>query len=718
MRHVKRLLLIAFLLVVVAMGIWHFAPANSHHSVHASGYRLGVATTPIQHVVFIMQENHTFDNFFGSFPGANGIAQPEASNPQRSDLNHGGAATLAAMDGGKMDEFPDRGHVQYTQSDIPNYWAYAQHFGLSDNFFTSDASSSVPNHLNMIAAQTGGLNESSPQQGCKSTQNTLISSMDVNGNSYWSYPCNSINTIAQELDTAGISWRYYGGTPIWNAALMVKPLYSSDNKNIITNSNQVLTDVQTGKLSTVSWVTPQSFPQSDHPPEPLQGGQNWVTSVVNAIMNSSYWANTAIFLTWDDWGGFYDHVVPPVLDGLGLGPRVPLIVISPFAKAGYISHALGEFSSLVKYLETTFNLPSLGQRDIKNISNLTDFFNYAQTPQTPLILNLLPLSTTLLVPAMPGVPGAINPTVGGPLSNFVYSVIYVRTDTPAVHNVIIDGTSTFPMTRVGPAKKGILYQYKTTLAPGHHTFTFNFSDGAGMITLPYNSVSFPGPDVYPFNVIPNITPSTALANQPVTYKATYRSSTNTPPTMTEVDIDGVAHTMQWFSGSNFQVGVTYKYTTTLPVGEHYYRFRFADGSSYGTFTYEGSTNPVVTPLMVKNSSVSPTSGTSSTVFTFQTTYTNTSGNAPTRAMLYVDSTAYPMTFVSGSYSAGALFQVQTTLPTGNHTFYCVFSDGQTSWADPLSPSTYAGPNTTLNAQPVAPGTLVSPPDNGYLVDPN
>ncbi|MGH2494079.1 MAG: phospholipase C [Ktedonobacteraceae bacterium] len=715
MRHIKRFLLVLALLVVSSVGAWHFLPQVF---THASSPRMGTSSTPIQHVVFIMQENHTFDNFFGTYPGANGITEPEASNPMRSDLNHGGAALLSALDGGKMDEFPDRGHVQYTQSDIPNYWAYAQHFGLSDNFFTSDASSSVPNHVNMIAAQTGGLNESSPQQGCKSTQNTLISSMNVSDNSYWQYPCVSINSIAQELDTAGVSWHYYGGTPIWNAALMIKPLYTNDSRNIVTNSNQVLTDIQSGKLSTVSWVTPQSFPQSDHPPEPLQGGQNWVTSVVNGIMNSSYWANTAIFLTWDDWGGFYDHVVPPQLDGLGLGPRVPLIVISPYARAGYISHTMGEFSSFTKYLETTFNLPSLGQRDAQNISDLSDFFNYSQTPQPPLVLSTLPLSTTLTVPAMPGVPGAINPTVGGPQSGFAFSVLYTRTDIPAVHNVIIDGTSTFAMTRGTFAKKGTLYQYKTTLAPGHHTFTFNFSDGTGMITLPYNGVPFPGPDVYPFNVIPSISPNNALANQTITYKATYRSTTNTPPTLTEVDIDGVPHTMQYFSGHNWQVGVTYIYSTTLSAGEHYYRFRFADGSSYGTFIYEGSTDPIVTALMVKGTSVTPTSGTGSTLFTFQTTYTNVSGNAPTSAMLYVDKTGYPMTFVSGSYSTGALYQVQTTLPVGSHTFYTVFSDNQTSWADPLSPTTYAGPNVGAGAKAVPPGTLITPPDTSEIADPS
>ncbi|HZS77019.1 MAG TPA: alkaline phosphatase family protein [Ktedonobacteraceae bacterium] len=715
MRQIKRALLIATLLLATVIGAWRLSPIFTSH---ASFHRIGSATTPIQHVVFIMQENHTFDNFFGRFPGANGITEPQATNPTTVDFNHGGPATLAAMDGGKMDEVPDRGHVQYTQSDIPNYWSYAQHFGLGDNFFTSDATSSSPNHMNMIAAQTGGIHESTDQAGCKSPQNNLIASLNVNDNAYWSYPCYSINTIAQELDSASISWRYYGSITIWDAALMTKQLYTNDNQNIIPNSSQVLTDIQSGKLATVSWVTPAGFINSDHPPMPLQGGQNWVTSIVNAIMNSSYWSDTAIFLTWDDWGGFYDHVSPPQIDGLGLGPRVPLIVISPYAKPGYISHQLGEFSSFVKFLETNFNLPSLGQRDaLSQISNLMDYFDFTQTPQPPLILNQLNYSSTLIIPAINGVPGSISPPVGGPTSNYLYSVIYSRTDTPAIHNVIIDGVA-HAMNMIGPVQRGTLYQYKTTLPIGSHNFTFNFSDGSGTITLPYNGIPFPGPQVFPFNLITNITPQTALANQPITYKVTYRSPSNTPPTLTEVDIDGVAHTMQKTSGTSYKIGVTYTYTTTLPVGEHYYRYRFSDGSSYGTATYEGTTKPVVSAMLLTGSGVSPTSGNSTTVFTFKTTYTDTSGLAPTQATLYVDSTAYPMKLVSGSYSTGALFQVQTTLPAGNHTFYFTFSDGQTSWADPFAPSTYAGPNVGAGAKPVAPGTIITPPDDGYVMDPS
>src|SRR5712691_1917814 len=332
---------IAALVVILGVAVWRAFPIGSFHGVHASAHRQAAATTPITHMVFIMMENHTFDNMFGRFPGANGYQEAHAPNPISSDFGHTGPALLAALNGG----FLSRSFIQYTQSDIPNYWAYAQQFGLSDNFFTSAATNSTPNHMAMVAAQTGGVFDTPNETGCKASQNNLVYSKDTGGNQYWSHPCYNLSSLPQELDANGISWHYYSGTPIWNAPQLIQPIFNSPNfsKDDVPPS-QFIPDVQAGKLASVVWlIPPGSGGLSDHPPAQFQGGQNWVTQQVNAIMNSSYWANTAIFLTWDDWGGFYDHVVPPVVDASGYGIRVPGLVISPWARHGYVDHQVLSF---------------------------------------------------------------------------------------------------------------------------------------------------------------------------------------------------------------------------------------------------------------------------------------------------------------------------------------------------------------------------------------
>ena len=223
-----------------------------------------------------------------------------------------------------------------------------------------------------------------------------------------------------------------------------------------------------------------------------------------------------------------------------------------------------------------------------------------------------------------------------------------------------------------------------------------------------------GPEVHPFSLTSSLKPAVALPGQKVTYSARYISPSGTPPTLTEIDVDGVAHKMVSTGGTNYKQGVVYRYTTTtLAVGQHYYRYRFDDGS--GVAIYEGADAPSITPIVVSQSSVTPTSGTSSTVFTFQTTYTSGDGSAPTQAEVYVDSKAYPMTCTTNPcpYGTGAVYQAQTTLPSGNHTFFFVFngtlSGGvQSGWADPFAPSHYKGPNVGANAQPVPPGSLDGP----------
>ncbi len=612
-----------------------------------------------------------------------------------------------------MDKFPQRSFVQYTQQDIPDYWAYAQQFGLGDNFFSSFDTNSTPNHMAMVAAESGGIFDTLNGLGCSAKANGITFSRNTSGQEYWDYACYNINSIPNEMDKAGLSWRFYSQSKIWDAPLYIKDLAKSPNN--ITNANQFVADVKSGNMADVSWVIP-TIQASDHPPYALETGQNFVAQQVNAVMNSQYWDSTAIFVTWDDWGGFYDHVPPPVVDGVGLGPRVPLLVISPYAKPGYISPQQSEFSSFDKFIEEDFNLPSLGKRDsLSETSDLMDYFDWTQSLQPPMILNPLPDPEILQVPIITNlVNGTINPAVGGPNITYHFSIVYTLKQAPTTYNVTIDGTPHQMVNKGTYSNIGTLYQYSMKMGIGSHSFTFTFSNGqGGTVTLPDNGVPMPGPIVSPFNVLPlggngsGVNPQYSQPGQTVTYEVQYKSSTNTAPTQAQVEIDGVPYNMQSSGGTNYKQGVIYTYSTnTLTVGEHHERYLFDDGT--GVADIEVGQKAFVTPLLLSNSSVSPTSGSSSTVFTFQTTYTASDGEAPSSAMLYVDKTGYPMTMVSGSYQNGAVYQVQTTLPTGNHVFYFVFSNSLTSWADPFAPNSYKGPNVGTHAQPVAPGTIIAP----------
>jgi phospholipase C len=202
--------------------------------------------------------------------------------------------------------------------------------------------------------------------------------------------------MADLLDAKGVTWRYYapGITTtnngiqtyasgfVWSAYQAIRHIiFGPDwNANVISPNTKVLTDIANGQLAQVTWITPAAS-YSDHAGAGLIAeGPDWVASITNAIGASPFWNSTAIFITWDDWGGWYDHVNPPQVDNMGLGFRVPLIIVSPFARAGYISHVPHEFSSFLKYTEEVFNLPSLGTRDVM-ADDFADCFNYSQTPQ-------------------------------------------------------------------------------------------------------------------------------------------------------------------------------------------------------------------------------------------------------------------------------------------------------------------------------------------------
>ncbi len=404
-------------------------------------------STPIQHVVVIMQENRSFDNLFHGFPGANtansgpGHGKKYVLQPVTLqwpwDLRHDHPQFLEDYDQGKDDGFDNQiakfktgsgcgdpinhpscwsfyttqkfktmAYSYVEQSQVQPYWTMASQYALGDNTFSSNSGPSFVSHQYMIAGQSGHSSEVPNGQpwGCdnqnKSTTvevlqygqaNPPVFSKAVGHEVPGPFPCFSYATIAGLLDGAKITWRYYvqpppnSGSNLSAFEAISQIINGPDWSNVVRPDTKVLDDIQNGNLQQVSWVMP-SGSKSDHAgPDSGSGGPDWVASIVNAIGESSYWNSTAIIVMWDEWGGWYDHVHPPQYPDPvtqareGLGFRVPLIVVSPYAKAGYISHQQHEIASTLHYIENTFGLGSLGLADAR-ADALDDIFDYTQNP--------------------------------------------------------------------------------------------------------------------------------------------------------------------------------------------------------------------------------------------------------------------------------------------------------------------------------------------------
>jgi phospholipase C len=377
-----------------------------------------LASSKIQHIVIIMQENRSFDNLFNGFPGADTVSSgmsrgqtiPLQPIPleQGSDLDHTHVGWWADWDNGQMDGFshetypvPNLSYAYVPQSETIPYWTLAKAYTLGDRMFQSNTGPSFVAHQYMIAGQSADTDENpnpiANPWGCDAPGNTRVAMIGPNGTDLPGvYPCLDYPTMADKLDEKGISWRYYApsatqisvdpfvdGGFIWSAYQAIHHIrFGPDwTRNVISPDTQVLTDIPNGKLAQVTWIVPAGA-YSDHAgPGSTAEGPDWVASIVNAIGKSQFWNSTAIFITWDDWGGWYDHVNPPQVDEMGLGFRVPLIVVSPYAKAGYISHTTHEFSGFLRYTEEVFNLTNLGTRDV-SADDFGDCFDYTQTPLT------------------------------------------------------------------------------------------------------------------------------------------------------------------------------------------------------------------------------------------------------------------------------------------------------------------------------------------------
>ena len=361
-----------------------------------------LAAGPIQHVVVIMQENRSFDNLFYGFPGADtaqtgmnkGVQVPLLPTPLGNgmDIDHSHTGWRQQWDRGAMDNFDNKGtmlpYSYIDRSEIQPYWTLAKNFTLGDRMFQSNTGPSFVAHQYMIAGQSGKASEdpSGKRWGCDAVPGSLVPLMGPDGTDLPGvFPCFDYSTMADLLDAKGISWRYYAPSSISDSNFILSAyrairhiFFGPDWKiNIVSPETQVLTDIANGQLAQVTWIVP-AFNNSDHPGAPPQG-PDWVASVVNAIGRSQFWNSTTIFIAWDDWGGWYDHVPPPQVDDMGLGFRVPVIVVSPYAKHGYVSHVTHEASGFLRYTEEIFDLPSLGTRD-SIADDFSDCFDYTQTP--------------------------------------------------------------------------------------------------------------------------------------------------------------------------------------------------------------------------------------------------------------------------------------------------------------------------------------------------
>jgi len=425
------------------------------------------AIQKIRHIVVVMQENRSFDEYFGMFPGADGLPRqngqftvcvpdPKGGGCVRpyhdgNDVNGGGPHSdinaTADINGGKMDGFVSqavagsKGCLNVANPactngngrdvmgfkdgrDLPNYWTYAQKFVLQDHLFEPNSSWSLPQHLYMVSEWSAKCSRAKDPQSCFSELQNPAPPPDFGGRRDPSYAWTDLTYL---LFKKKVSWKYYvatgtepdcedatettclqngqnAGTPgIWNPLPYFATVQDDRQVKNIQDLDHFYADAKAGNLPAVSWITPNGR-TSEHPPAKVSEGQAYVTKLVNAVMQSGDWNSTAIFLTWDDWGGFYDHVVPPKVDDYGYGLRVPGIVISPYAKSGFIDHQVLSHDAYVKFIEDDFLAsqrldPRTDGRpdprpDVREsasqLGDLTADFDFNQQPRAPLLLNPQP----------------------------------------------------------------------------------------------------------------------------------------------------------------------------------------------------------------------------------------------------------------------------------------------------------------------------------------
>lgn len=384
-------------------------------------------TILIKHVVVIVKENHTFDNYFGSFPGAEGISKiqttggtitpPQAPDRTPRDLCHQHACALTDYAAGKMNGWDQTAgtsqngdnlaYAQYREADIPNYWQYARHFTLADHFFANVLGPSFPGHTEVLAAQAGWAwgNPNTqllhPYWGCDQSSGSTVPIQDqATCSEKQVFPCFDIPSVPDVLPK-GVDWKFYGSDfyvlgEVWSMFNAIKSVREGQGWSNVVNADTFDSDIDQKKLPAVSWLVDQDL-DDEHPNiGSVCAGENWTVGHINKLMASEYWKDTAILFTMDDFGGWYDHVPPPRQYGCdpknpyGLGFRLPLIVISPYAKQGYVMKDVAEQASIPRFIEEVFGAPTLSSLDPAaqdgQANDLMGAFDFTQKPLPPLTL--------------------------------------------------------------------------------------------------------------------------------------------------------------------------------------------------------------------------------------------------------------------------------------------------------------------------------------------
>jgi phospholipase C len=390
---------------------------------------------PIKKVVFIIKENRTYDHMFGRYPGGDGARTGEyndgtvvelgrAPDVYPHDIGHDFLRGLLAMNGGQMNGFnllPGGldAYLQYTRRDLPAYWAYADEYVLADRMFSSTFGPTPPEHLYMVAAQSdrvvthGGFVGEHPvadvkPPNCEEPRKWWFGQLKKHPDlQRWEREvdlesikeqirripgCLYIRSIFPELEKAGVSWKYYAGDKQYqNIARVLAEIRLSERRwgENVVHPSEFMEDALNGDLAEVNYLIParhlNEHPAGGEHATSICVGENYTVKLINSIMEGPDWEHTAIFVTWDDFGGLYDHQPPPQIDDMGLGFRVPLLVISPYAKEGHISHTRYEFSSFLAFMEERWGIEPLTHRD-RQANDMFDVFDFDQEPRAPLII--------------------------------------------------------------------------------------------------------------------------------------------------------------------------------------------------------------------------------------------------------------------------------------------------------------------------------------------